>query len=275
MITNSQRTIYGLEMQAAHLIEQLHTIRPNTTLNEKFSLFENEAIGSDPADDQDFAIRYLALGVGGQSVADGTNSYSYSQHSPLDAALFEHIPFIMREVTNDLSSVEQEKYRFKVAVTIDNVDYYQYFLRKIDMVNDFTTNTYKIIPGTTGTANLIELTTNTSAHLNPVPRTTSYNSVEESVFVSKAVKLKFSLTPTELTEISNAIDIIFGAAAVKPLTEIGICGGLDKQIGGKTEAIMTQIYHFVGVDIDTRIHYDPIIGYVRAIELGGTEPIYA
>jgi len=270
MITSAQRTIYGLEYQANLLINEPYVPKPNTTLNEKFGLYVNEPVGSDTTHN----IKYLAIGVGGDQLVAGVNSYSYSQHGVLDAALFDQIPFIMRPASNDLLGTEQDKYRFRIPIDINGVTYYQYFLRRI-APTDITTDTYLIVPGLATAATLTVLTTDTPAHLNPVPRSTAYVLNENSKFVSKMIKLKFELSPTELDEITSCIELLHGVGSGKTLTEIGICAGLDKMVSGRLVALQTQIYFHVGVGIDTKLTYDNVLGYVRAIELGGTENLYA
>jgi len=107
MIINSQRTIYGLELQAELLVSGTYTPKPNTTLNEKFGILVNEPIGSDTR----YGLKYLTIGTGGIKTATPANGYSFSQHSVMDASLFNHIPFIIRPVSSDLSGTERARYR--------------------------------------------------------------------------------------------------------------------------------------------------------------------
>jgi len=269
MIINSQRTIYGLELQAEMLASGSYTPRPNTTLNEKFGILINEPPGIDTR----YGIKYLALGTGGISRNTPAQGYSFSQHSVMDASLFNHTPFIVRPASNDLSSVEKAKYRLKVSKVINGTTYYLYYLRVI-APTDMTTDTYNISMGSNGVTNLSKLSTNVSTYLNPVPRIIKDIPNNNSNYVSRVIKLNFTLTPSEMIEVNNANKLITGNTIPENITEIGICGGLDKITNGVTEVINSQIYFHVGVDINTAITYDPTLGYVRAIELGGSENLY-
>ncbi|MDQ6990801.1 MAG: hypothetical protein Q9M11_03615 [Mariprofundaceae bacterium] len=268
MIINSQRTLYGLEVQANALVNKPYTPRVNTTLNEKYNTNPTEPVGGDTT----YAIKYLAIGVGGVPTTSANGGYGYSQHSPMDAALFEQVPYITREIALDLTPAEQSKYALRVPVTIGGVQYYQYFLKRI-VDTDIATDSY-VITNSTGGASLTILTTNTPEHLNPLPRSVDFVLNPTAQFVSRNIKLKFNLTPTELVDINNSIDIIYGTNSGKQIKEIGICGGLDKTIGTINEAIHVQVYFHVGISLDTKLSYDPVIGYSRAIELGGAESIY-
>ena len=65
------------------------------SLNEKFEILKDTAAitlekGFYPE------INYFCIGNGGSTLASGVKGYTYSRHSALDAALFNHIPFVLR-----------------------------------------------------------------------------------------------------------------------------------------------------------------------------------
>jgi len=268
MIINSQRTIYGLELQANTLINLPYAPKPNTTINELFKTAVNVVPGTDTT----YGVKYLAIGSGGVPAVNGTIAYSYSQHSPVDAALFEHVPFIVRPITQDIPAIERIKYRMRVLTQINGKQYYLYYLRRL-LPTDFRTETYIVTVNNNGSENLKLFDTNNPKFINPVPNTTAHVLTPTSEYISKMTKIKFSLSPAELTEINNGMNIVFNGN-VKPLTEVGLCGGLDKEISGVTEAINTQVYFHVEMNVDVAIRYDPVLGYLRAIEIGGGEPLY-
>ncbi len=269
MITNSQRTIYGLEVNTANLAGKPYTPKPNTTLNEKYNILPNELPGADT----NYSIKYLAIGIGGSNAGSAANGYNFSQHSSVDAALFDQIPFIMRPVANDLPASEQNKYRLKVGISINGVAYNQYFLRAIPST-DIVTGTYKISPVASANGKLISMDFNNSIYLSPTPLSNNRTYGSGSEYVTSTCKLRFHLTPTDINEINNCITLLHGTGITKNITEIGVCGGLDKTVNGILESIHTQIYFHIGVNIDLQLSYDPIIGFLRAVELGSTEPIY-
>lgn len=268
MIINSQRTIYGLELQANTLINLSYAPKPNTTINELFKTAVNEV----PGTDNTYGVKYLAIGTGGVPAANGTIAYSYSQHSPVDAALFEHVPFIARPIAQDIPASERSKYRMRVLTQINGKQYYLYYLRRL-VPADFRTETYIVSVNNNGSENLRLFDTNNTKLINPVPNTITHVLTPTSEYISKMTKIRFNLSPTDLTEIDNSMKIVFNGA-VKPLTEVGLCGGLDKVISGITEAINTQVYFHVEMNIDVTMRHDPLLGYLRAIEIGGSEPLY-
>jgi hypothetical protein len=98
MVLNSQKTIYGLHLNLAKMLNLPYVISDNTTLNEKFQIANNETL----ANNEYTSIKYYTIGNGGVNIINNGNGYSYSEHSPVDAALFNHIPWIMREINNDV-----------------------------------------------------------------------------------------------------------------------------------------------------------------------------
>lgn len=269
MIINSQRTIYGLEYSGNSKIGLPHVARVNTTLNEKFGVQSGVPIpaGTDPY------IKYMAIGTGGSNPTPGLGTYSYSNHSVTDAALFNHVPFIMRPVATDLTGAERARYRMRVVTAINGVDYAAYYLRVI-APTDITTDVFTIANAGTAGGSITPFTTDTAAYLNPTPLPVGRTPVGNGSYISKMIKIPFTLTPAELAEVTAAMALLYTTPPVT-ITEIGICGGCDQLSGTPPEALGVQIYYHVGVGIDITMKYDPILGYVRAIELGGCENLYA
>lgn len=268
MIIDSQRTIYGLELQSSILSGVPHTVSPNTTLNEKLKHLIAEPVGVDT----NYSIKYYAIGKGGTSQAPGTGGYPLSEHSVLDAALFDQIPFVVVPATNDIPATRHGDYRFRILADINGVPHYHYYLKAIKP-SDIHTNTFVINNTAAGSARISIIPTSNASRLNPVPGGNAYT-YNSSRYITRSIKLNFTLTPSEMKEITDAQALLNPGAAFQ-ITEIGICGGLDKVVSGVTEAINVQIYFHVGVGISTVLQYDPLLGYVRAIELGGSEIIYA
>ena len=268
MIINSQRTIYGLEYMTSKITGEAHFTRPNTTLNEKHNIQK----GVSAAAGVDLGIKYLAIGIGGTSPLVGVTEYSYSKHGIADAALFKQVPFVARPASNDLTATEQARYRLRVSSTIGGVQHYLYYLRVIAPA-DMTRDTYLITPATTGPSTLSLFSTNTPTYLNPTPRNTGAIAGAGTTYISAMIKLKFVLTPAEMVDIQNSIDLLYGTTANKVISEIGVCGGADNPAGD--EALEVQVHYHVGTGVDITMANDPIVGYSRAIELGGAEPLYA
>jgi len=267
MIKNSQRTIYGLELQMSQILGTPYVLLPNTTLNEKFTINEGYVIpdGVYPT------IKYFTIGNGGRDYLTNVNLYSYSKHQPIDAGLFAEIPFVIRTVSNDLLPTEQANYRFKRLEIINGIEYYCYYLKVIDP--NLTRSGLYQVDVINGTAKLSRFSTNTPTLLNPTPRDPNVGilNITQTSYVSKVAKVKFELTTTELADIRDAMVIKYGVAT--PIAEIGVCSGIDTVNNGVTEASAVQIMYHFEVDLDTTILTADGTNLIRSLEIAGMEPI--
>jgi len=268
MVINSQRTVYGLELQLSKLLDRPYTIRSNTTLNEKFSI--NTDVQADSGTYP--GLKYYTIGVGGVGLAGGSDVYNFSKHKPTDAALFEHIPFVMRDVNNDLVGSERLKYRFRKVLLINGVEYAAYYLKLID--NNYTVNDIYTVDVTNEISKLSKFDTNNSDLLNPTPRNpiSSLLGNTSAKYVTAAAKIKFSLTKTEIEEVNNVIKLLYGNVT-KALTEIGVCSGVEASLNSEPIAVNVQINFHFEVELLTQLDTNVNNEIHRSLEIGGTEPL--
>lgn len=220
-----KRTIYGSALQTAKLIDVPHVIQPNSTLNEKFSVADDFIL----PDDQVPFLGYYCIGRGGHKNAtgpDGAPLMSLVPHQARDAALFEHMPFIMREVTNDLTDAQRANYALRVEQTHDNRQYYAYYLRRLDMSTTIPTVEYTVTTAGNSTTVPFEPT---QGDLSPtpvdVPSTGTINTSGDVLSVRAPVSITFD--KDDVSELENACEIIYGSAEYAVISEIGLCTGVD------------------------------------------------
>ncbi len=126
---NTTKTIYNVMLDTSNLLGKTHTVLPNTTLNEKFSVLLTNTENVNPT------LRYYCLGLDYESmIQDQTINIDNIRHKPTDGSLFKHIPFIARKSSNDLTGSERQEYRLRVLKNISGEEYVFYFLKLIDDV---------------------------------------------------------------------------------------------------------------------------------------------
>ena len=240
MILTSQKTMYAdnLEMNMLLGINQIDL--PNTTLNEKFNVLPSQTIANGVYP----KIQYLAIGVGGTDIIANAN-YKFSNHSPIDAALFEHIPFIMRPTTNDLLPVERANYRLRVLETHNGIEYACYYLKVITtVINKQGLFEIDII---NGNPSMRYFNTNSINLLTPTPRIVAdnYLDITKNTYYAKTTKIGFTLYINEMEEINNVLTIIYGDTT-RSISEIGVCTGIENILPDKSiEAVnVTSSLHF-------------------------------
>jgi len=252
----------------AKLLNTPYKVRSNTTLNEKFNI--NTDINLE--DGVYPSVSYYAIGVGGVGYTNDPDVYNFSTHEPSNAALFEHIPFIMRTLDNDLVESEQANYRFRKNIIINGVEYIAYYLKVID--TSLIIDDIYIVDVSNEVSKLSKFNTNDSNLLNPTPRDPTSNLLNDvdARYITSAAKLKFSLSTSELSEIGNVLEIIYSDKN-KAISEIGVCSGVDMVTENGNIATNVQITHYLEVELLTQMELVNNNEIHRSIELGGSEPL--
>ena len=273
---NNVRSIYGAYLQTCALLGFNVDIKPNSTLNQKFDLFPNEIFNSGETP----TVKYLTIGNGGHTASmgvDGLPLINPVPHSPRHAALYNHLPFIIREVGEDLTPGERLLYRLRVPRTIDGVNYMCYYAKVLDLSLvepkiELRNNTDGIITATDFTPSL--------ADLNPVKPVIPVNGNITSTgnYLASTAKIEFVMNETEITELLNACNIIYGSDNYAFISEIGLCSGVDRSLMGNfggppsayTEAVGVQIMNFISTAIPA---YALSTSITQTIDVGSTSPL--
>lgn len=273
---NNVRSIYGAYLQTCALLGLNVDIKPNSTLNQKFDLFPNEIFNSGETP----TVKYLTIGNGGHTASmgvDGLPLINPVPHSPRHAALYNHLPFIIREVGEDLTPGERLLYRLRVPRTIDGVNYMCYYAKVLDLSLvepkiELRNNTDGIITATDFTPSL--------ADLNPVKPVIPVNGNITSTgnYLASTAKIEFVMNEAEITELLNACNIIYGSDNYAFISEIGLCSGVDRTLMGNfggppsayTEAVGVQIMNFISTAIPA---YALSTSITQTIDVGSTSPL--
>jgi len=244
-------TIYGSYLQTCQYMNLPFVAAEHTTLNEKFGSNEGIVLASD---DMPF-MQYVAIGNRGHRFttgADGVPLINIVQHQPTDAALYGHLPFILRPLDNDLTPAERANYRMRVIETYDGVLYAAYYLKRLNFtnttpqmelreINNGVITTTPFVPGV--------------GNLNPTPPAIDPGVVLTSSGNAVAVtsKVPFTMDEWEINELLAACMIKYNDDRYAMITEIALCSGIDKTVTGEfngivtgyTDAIAAQVCAFI------------------------------
>lgn len=268
MVINSSSQVHFDYVRQLRDIGVLFKPIPNTTLNEKFE--HHQDIQLEPGEYPE--LKYFSISVGGVERIKGTKNYSYSKHKSIDGALFNHVPFIMKPLDEDISEKEQARYRFRKIVTVDGVDYASYYLKNIETFihNDF----YYEISGEEGKKKLTKYNHNNEDILNPKPLDKSAKVMDlDTKYIAAIYKAYFILSKQEIDNLLDVFKIL--KLDTKHITEIGVCSGFDKSIDDKIVATNVQLAYVVGVDLSLTVDLIDSVSKELVdlyIEIGGSEP---
>lgn len=245
------RTGYGAHLQTCKLLDRPFSVLPNSTLNQKFNLFPEEV----PPVNQYPKLGYIGLGNKGATYDMAAGGYLLTTpipHMATHAAAYNHIPFVVREIDNDLSAGQRMQYRLRVPFAMGGVSYVAYYLRTLSLDTvvprlELRNVQDGVITSTPYMPSLSEL-----SPVHPVISGTDLNNPNGDYLVSTA-KVDFTLNLNDIENIMQACEIIYGDPRFAVINEIVLVSGVDKILSGQfgsvtsnyTEVIAAQVAGFI------------------------------
>ncbi len=271
---NIVRTVYGAALQTALLLNRPHQIVQYTTLNEKFGVLPTAL----PNLNDRLAMRYLTVGNGGHRMRTGANQLTKPdpvQHRATDAALYNHIPLVLRLPEEDLTQADRAKYALRREETHQGRRYYAYYAKRLD-VSDAVVRMLSHIGDAAPTPFVP-----TSANLSPTPPDLNNQGVNVTTgeYVSASALVNLLLGEVDVNELLNVSRIMYEDEGYAIISEMGLCSGVDRmtEVPGQgsssfdfLEAIAVQCVSFVATFFPMNIMNN---GVNVALELGATEPL--
>lgn len=255
------------------------TLEANTTLNEKFNISTGVALNANEIP----AVQYVSIGNGGhEMIVSGNNSISAPKplmHRPTDAALFNHLPFILRPIANDIDATTRAKYALRKNVTIDNEEYVAYYLRRMNLTGVSAQMQLKNINNNIETSSPF---VPTAANLSPVaPNVVGGGAVPTTGdFGLASAVVSFILDEFDMTEIKNAANIIYQTEDMAIISEIALCSGVERIVGATdSNGVAFNYNEVIGVQACTHISTFHALRFTSGginsqFDVGATEPLY-
>lgn len=239
------RSILGALLQTNQYLKLPTIIAPNTTLNQKFDIHNNIAL----AETDIPAANYYAIGNGGHDYAigaDGAKLPTPILHKTRSAALYNHLPFVLRTPNNDLSPTQRNNYRLRKNEIIGGNNYIAYYLRKIDKTNTESSLQLREVVDGVVTSTPFE---HTLGDLSPTPPELNNegNNTTTGNYISATARITFSMTDFDIEELLNVANIIYNDDRYAIISEVAICSGVDKTVTGTFNGVSSSYVEAVGV----------------------------
>lgn len=215
----------------------------NSTLNEAINISEiipyQPAIptaGMEMADDYNYQtdsanvkLQYLAIGNGGHyyvtNATHGIPKTLTRPHLARHTGLFNWMPFVVREVGDDLTADQRLNYRMRKIVNISGVNYICYFLRKHDLSQSSIVQ--RLVKKDQG----VKTSTPYTPTINDLnPDSAEINGINDGTYIQTYVQTTLSFDSVEAEWLRNAAAVWFGDPDLAIISEIAICSGVDKPI---------------------------------------------
>lgn len=269
------RTIYAAHLQTCKMLNKPFTVLPNSTLNQKYNVFKDEL----PYQNEYPALQYIAIGNKGVSYEVTSDNFvlvSPVPHSARHASLYNNIPFILRNVNDDLSPVDRAKYRLRVPLVINEVNYVAYYLKKLDMSNVVPSVELRNVQDSVITVTNF---TPDQADLTPSPINLSNVNINSANgdYLASSAKITFNLSQDDVSNIIDACAILYGDARYAFISEIALVTGIDRSLTYNstltyTEVVSAQVAAFIS-------QYHSLTqnstGVSSVFDIGSVEPLIA
>lgn len=263
-------------MQTALLLKLPYEVLTNSTLNEKFGI-QN---GVMPAIENYPAMRYFAVGNGGHRMSVGAGGIAKPepvQHRGTDAALYNHLPFILRDVTNDLQIVDRAKYGLRRIETHNGNQYVAYYLKRIDMTDVLVATEFVTVAD--GVSTITDFVPD-SSNLNPTPPVLNGAGVNivTGDYVAATAKATLTLDTFDITELLNVANIIYNDESYAIVSEIALCAGVDKSISAPSVGNTTITFNeVIGTQVMSHVNTFFPLKFANAavaveLDIGVSEP---
>lgn len=280
MITlNSKKTthtVYGALLRNALLFNEALPILPNSTLNQKFSVAEDQL----PIGLEKPVMQYFGIGLNGVIQDIGVNNLyrtKYRQHQPRWGSALLAFPFLMRPVEEDLSIDDRAFFRMRKVQEFGGVLYACYYLRRIDLSKSRSEVEYR----TTVDGNVVTTTWEPTLNdLNPMPLEVNPNQVlttgDDYLSVTRKIDLVF--TPNDIQELMTCSEIIYGDSTYANVSELVAVSGIERAVQGSfngltlsyTEAVYAQVNAFIKTFLSAPNQLD---GATIKVDVGANEPL--
>lgn len=271
------RTAVGGLLQTAQKLKLPYDFVDNSIMNKQLGILPDELPTQIPW------TQYVTIGIGGLGARYFDNNTRAEiwpmPHSVKDTGMYRQVPFVMRAVGEDLTSVEAQRFRLRTIETVDGVQYACYYARKLDTsVTNARLEYRQIVDG-----QIISTPWEPSpSDQHPVPPVVNPGQVLETGddYIAATAKSAFVFTPWDVTELVNVGKILFKSETSIILTELALCSGEDFEFRGSFNGVMRNYMEAVGVQINDFVSTFMPAAFQRAgaainLDIGTVEPLLA
>lgn len=227
---NNTKTVHQLLTEVQRNALMPYKPADNTTLNEVLGIALEAQLPTGKFPD----MRYICLGTGGtvNATVGGRGIQRDRLHAATDPSLFEHIPMAVREVGNDFSPAERDRYRLRKELTRDGVNYIAYYA----FVGTYETEEAQVNVITTeqgvSTSTPFDYTT-----LSLIAK--GSNGIITNKVMSVGVNASVTLDRAAFAELTNAISIFYsGDMDLGVINEIATVQGVESEITSSIDNVL-------------------------------------
>lgn len=263
-------------LQVSSYIGKVFEKVANTTLNQKFDIQPNANLPQNAVP----SLKCFTIGNGGHSYVQGTQGIPLSQgidHTSGDFGLYNHIPFVLRPINDDLTTAERLRYCLYKLIDVDGVNYHAYYGKRLDTTDSQIRMTKRTVSdGETVVEDYIPTEQNLSPTPPEIPNTGVITTSGEYLATSAIIPMPF--TEADVKELYNVAQIIYGDSRYAIISEFGFCTGVDANVTINTPGGQVTFNEVIACQISAIItgHYELVYnskGFDFSLEVGAVQPL--
>lgn len=216
--------------------------------------------------------QYLAVGNGAHGIVDQVNSYGIStkHRSGQFTGLYNIIPWVLREATNDLTDVERLNYRMRRIETHNGISYVAYYLKKFEIVD--TTPSVSVVTSTAETSNTVPYAFSPADQVHRELASTVTGTLRNLVV---ELPIEINLTSTEITELENALTTLYGNGGLRVISEFGLYTATEKNTVDSINGVMTSYSEVVNAYLSISVSSSKLLDIsdgtsIKTLRLGNS-----
>lgn len=269
-------SIWSTYLLTCHHLNVPFVIQPNSTLN---ALLEIQASASLQANEKP-GLHYLTIGNGGHRAVTGADGFPLTDsidHQADHAALYNHIPFVIRDLDDDLAPEQRANYALRKQIVVDGLNKIAYYAKRINL-NNIEVKIKKTVVED-GVATSTDYVTS-SANLHPIPPVLPpVGAISTSgEYLSTSAILSIPFTEVDVAELLNVARTLYNDERYAVISEFGFCTGVDRIVQISTPLGQANFSEVIACQIATFVsaHYEMLFntkGFDFSIETGAVEPL--
>lgn len=273
----SVRTAVGAKLQTAQKLNRPYVLDDNSVMNKQLNILPNEIPTKIPH------TRYFGIGIGGLSVRFIGEKRRIElfpcPHDPRHTGFYEQIPFVIRPVSEGLTTTERIRFRLRRLITIGGVVHEAWYGRVLDLNATSVQLEYRVIQDGVVTSTPWEPSPD-DQHPTPMTVNPGQVLVTGDDYVAATAKTSLEFTPWDIAELINVGRVLYESEDAITVSEIALLSGEDIETHGDfnglslpyTDAVGVQINDFVSTLLPTAYNQ---AGAKVNLDIGSTEPLLA
>lgn len=254
----STPTLTAMRLAIALMTGALVKYPEKSTLNEHFNWLTNRI----PDGKERPTLKYMCIGNRGHVAKEEDDGFT--DMVPVGkvanaSGMFNAVPFVLREMDNDLSDEQRKNYAFRIKENHNGRDYWAYYLKRIDMRTVETSDFIIVKQGATQT---VDNHNYTDKELFPKPiELPDYDydndqrvDIPDGKYVSSTANVKIMFDEFDVQEYMNVTAIMRGSSRSSVISEIALASGIDGAATGDDatgspftydEALGVQVLYYI------------------------------